>query len=99
MKNVKIILGLSVLGLAAAGFLAPAKALAYQGDYTKSGPNYTPERHERMLKAIETNDYNAWSKLMSGKGRVTQIINESNFARFAEAHKLAKEGKYDKLMR
>ena len=30
---------------------------------------------------------------MNGKGRVIQVINADNFARFAEAHKLAKEGK------
>jgi hypothetical protein len=29
---------------------------------------------------------------MQGKGRVTEVINESNFAKFAEAHKLAQEG-------
>ena len=46
-----------------------------------------------MTKAFENKDYNAWKSLMQGRGRVMQIINAQNFARFAEAHKLALEGK------
>ena len=30
---------------------------------------------------------------MNGKGRVAEVVNEGNFARFAEAHQLAEEGK------
>lgn len=68
---------------------------AYQGDYTKKGPNYTEERHEAMQKAFENNDYNAWKEQMNGRGRVSEVINEENFAKFAEAHRLAEEGKYE----
>jgi hypothetical protein len=32
---------------------------------------------------------------MRDKGRIAQVINESNFSQFAEAHRLAQEGKYD----
>jgi hypothetical protein len=32
---------------------------------------------------------------MNGKGRVTDVINEGNFNRFAEAHKLMEAGKND----
>ena len=46
-----------------------------------------------MTKAFDSNDYNAWKELMGGRGRVSQVINEDNFARFAEAHRLALEGK------
>jgi len=48
-----------------------------------------------MEQAFENNDFQAWSNLMQGKGKVIQVVNESNFARFAEAHKLAEEGKMD----
>ena len=51
--------------------------------------------NEAVEEAIEAGDYNAWKELMSGKGRVTQVITEANFARFAEAHRLAEEGKLD----
>ena len=55
--------------------------------------NYSEERHQAMTQAFANKDYNAWKDLMSGKGRVSQIVNEGNFARFAEAHQLMLEGK------
>lgn len=85
-----------VLGLVTAGTVAySTQALAYRGDPNKTGPNYSPERHEQMEKAFENNDYNAWKNLMNGRGRVTEVVNEGNFSRFAEMHRLAEEGKND----
>ena len=95
MNNKKIILGISALTLAAGTLLIPGSVSAYQGDYTREGPDCGSEKHEAMEQAFENNDYQAWTELMEGKGRVTQVVNESNFARFAEAHKLAEEGNYD----
>ena len=46
-----------------------------------------------MQKAFANKDYVAWKNLMQGKGRVTQVVNETNFAKFAEAHNLALQGK------
>lgn len=87
---------LGVLGLAIAGVTAySAGVFAYQGDASQKGPNYTPERHEQMEKAFDNNDYNAWKNLMNGKGRVTNVVNEGNFNRFAEAHRLMEAGKND----
>lgn len=87
---------LGVLSLAIIGTSVYALGVsAYQGDATKTGPNYSPERHEQMKKAFENNDYNAWKNLMNGKGRVSIVVNEGNFNRFAEAHKLMEEGKTD----
>jgi hypothetical protein len=94
MNTKKFLLGSSALILTvAAGTLIAGSVQAYQGDYTKKGPNYTSERHEAMTKAFENKDYNAWKNLMQGQGKVTQVINSQNFARFAEAHKLALAGK------
>jgi hypothetical protein len=90
MKNTKkIILGLGTLAvvLGVAG-----SASAYRGDPAVKGPNYSPERHTAMEKAFEMNDYNAWKALMTNGGRVMQIVNSQNFAKFAEAHKLAEKG-------
>lgn len=87
---------LTLLGVAlGAGvlFTATSSALAYRGDPNIQGSNYTAERHEAMTQAFNNNDYNAWKELMQGKGRVTQVINEGNFARFSEMHKLMLEGK------
>lgn len=93
--NKKLII-LGTAGLVLGGFLLSSeKALAHRGDPSVQGPNYSAERHAAMTQAFENNDYNAWKELMQGKGRVTQVINEQNFARFAEAHKLALEGRTD----
>ncbi len=68
---------------------------AYQGDPNVQGPNCTPERHEAMQQAFEKKDYNDWKELMSGKGKVSRVVTEENFGRFAEAHQLAQDGKLD----
>jgi len=88
----KVLLG-SALAVAAAAGIA-GSASAYRGDYTQQGPNYSEERHQLMEQAFENNDYNLWKSQMNGRG-VTNVINESNFAQFAEAHRLVNEGKYD----
>lgn len=92
MKHTSIILGISALVIGGM-ILAPDSVQAYKGDPNVKGPNYTAERHEAMTQAFEKNDYNAWKNFMQGRGRVTQVVNEKNFARFAEAHKLALAGK------
>lgn len=90
----KKVLVTSIAAVVLAGVaLYPQVADAYRGDPNVKGPNYSAERHEAMTKAFETNNYNAWKAQMNGRGRVTQIINEKNFARFAEAHRLALQGK------
>ncbi len=85
---------LCTAGVASAAMIA-IPTFAYRGDASQTGPNYTPERHEAMEKAFENKDYAAWKNLMAGKGRVTEVINQDNFAKFAEMHKLRKEGKID----
>ena len=94
MNKKKILLGSSAVVLGGV-LMFPALTQAYRGDSGVQGPNYTPERHEAMTQAFENNDYNAWKELMSGKGRVTQVVTEENFSQFAEAHELAAEGKID----
>lgn len=87
---------LGVATLAIAGSVLVPSVLAYKGDPNIKGPNYSVERHEAMEKAFETNNYNAWKSLMTGKGgRVAQVINASNFSQFAKAHELAEAGKLD----
>jgi Spy/CpxP family protein refolding chaperone len=91
-KNFYITVG--VIALVTASGLVYS-AYAYQGDPAQKGPNFSPERHEQMQKAFESNDFNAWKELMNERGRVTSVINEQNFAKFAEMHRLMLEGKYD----
>jgi hypothetical protein len=90
----KLLFSVGVIALITASGIAYG-AYAYQGDLGQRGSNFSIERHADMQKAFENNDYNAWKELMNGRGRVTDVINEGNFARFSEMHKLMLEGKYD----
>lgn len=92
MKKTTLGLGALVLGLGIISASA-GTVLAYQGDPTVKGPNYSVDRHEDMTKAFANKDYDAWKNLMAGKGRVVQVVNKDNFAKFAEAHVLAEQGK------
>ncbi len=92
MDKKTLVLGVSALALG--GFFMYPKAVeAYQGNFGEPGPNCTGERHEAVTQAFENNDYNAWKEQMNGRGRVSEAITEDNFGRFAEAHKLASEGR------
>ncbi|MFA5935077.1 MAG: hypothetical protein WC827_04285 [Candidatus Paceibacterota bacterium] len=92
MKKTTLVLGslAIVLGVVA---VSAGSVLAYKGDQTVKGPNYSIERHTAMTKAFETGDYTAWKNLMQNKGRVTEVITQDNFAKFAEAQKLSLQGK------
>ena len=94
MKNKILTLGATALVLGGL-FVIPGAISAYQGDPGTKGPDYTEERHQEMQMAFENNDFQAWSNLMQGKGKVIQVVNEGNFAQFVEAHNLAEEGKMD----
>lgn len=88
------------LGLLLGGLtLTSGKVFAYRGDASVQGPNCTPERHEQMTSAFESNDYNSWKELMEGKGRVSEVVNEGNFSRFAEAHRLSQEGNSEEALK
>ena len=84
----------TVAGMSLLAFIvAPTVVEAYRGDPSVQGPNYTEQRHIAMTKAFANKDYNAWKNLMQGRGRVTQVVNADNFAKFAQAHQLMLEGK------
>lgn len=92
MNKKSLLIGLTTLAVAGA-IILPKGVFAYRGDPSVKGPNYSEARHKAMEKAFETKDYNAWKALMAGRGRVTQVINAQNFAKFAQAHQLAEQGK------
>lgn len=91
-KSTKLFAGTFAIAIVTIGAFAVSSALAYQGDYSKQGPDYSPERHSAMENAFANNSYEEWKELMNGRGRITHVINEGNFARFAEAHQLAHQG-------
>lgn len=92
----KLTLTLAALAIGSGTLLlSGSEALAYRGDPLVAGPYCTTEQHEAMTKAIENNDYQAWVQLRQGRGRIAQVINEGNFAKFSEMHKLMLEGKME----
>jgi hypothetical protein len=95
MKNLLILSAAALVVLAGAISFIPSLTSAYKGNLGVGAHNCSPERHQAMELAFENNDYNAWSALMQGRGRVTQVVNQENFAKFAEAHKLAEQGKLE----
>ena len=92
MNKTSLMIGITALVIGVS-MLTAQTAEAYKGDPNVKGPNYTQERHDAMTKAFANKDYNAWKALMTGKGRVTQVVTAQNFAKFAEAHNLALAGK------
>ena len=96
MKKTTIfgLLALMVVSLVATTGLVSA----YRGDYSVKGPNYSKERHEAMENVFESNDYDEWYALMTEDGRhprVIDVITESNFATFVQAHEAGENGDYE----
>jgi hypothetical protein len=88
--------GLFTIAIVATIMIISTPAFAYRGNPSVQGPNYSQERHELMTEVFESKNYDAWKELMSNnKGRVTKVINADNFADFAKAHELAKNGDID----
>lgn len=87
----QIVLGLAAvaLGLVAVNSFTPV--LAYRGNASVKGPNYTEERHQANLNAFAKSDYKTWEANMQGRG-VTRFVNESNFKEFAKAQLAAQKG-------
>jgi len=81
MKKIISLLAIGLVALLAIGFVS-----AYHGDPTVLGPALDEERHLEMQTALENMDYESWSALMQGKGRVLEVINENNFEQFVEMH-------------
>ena len=91
MSTKNILLG--SLGLVALSAIAVVTTTyAYPGSPSNFGSNYMSERHAQMQKAFESNDYATWKAQMGNRG-ATRVVNEQNFARFSQMHKLMLEGK------
>lgn len=95
MKN-NIILGIAALALGLVAIKSFSPVLAYRGDATVKGPNYSEERHQTNVDAFQKGDYNTWAANMQGRG-ATRFVNESNFGEFATAQIAAQKGDSTKL--
>ncbi len=75
--------------------LGTSIVFAYKGNPNVHGKDYSQERHEKMMKTFDTEDYKEWSSLMKNRGIITKIIHSDNFKDFAYAHELALMGDKD----
>jgi hypothetical protein len=87
----QIALGIAALALGLVAVKSFTPVLAYRGDATVRGPNYSVERHEANVTAFEKGDYKAWVTNMKGRG-ATRFVTESNFKEFAAAQLAAQKG-------
>jgi len=93
-----LLAGAGILGVMTLAITSQS-ALAFRGNGTgintagTNGSLANSERHTQMEQAFANNDYTAWKNLMNGRGRVTEVVSQNNFSRFAEMHKLTEEGK------
>ncbi|MBT3691090.1 hypothetical protein HOG16_02505 [Candidatus Woesearchaeota archaeon] len=97
MKKTNIAVVFLIGLIAMTGFVS-----AYQGDYTKEGPNYSEDRHAEMEEVFDSLDYDAWIELMSESGRnprVLDVVSEENFETFVLAHEAAENGDYETATR
>jgi len=89
-RNTLIMSGLLALTL---GLGLSGTAFAAQ-DFSKKSPGYSDSFDTQMTKIMQSGDYEAWKAFVMSKiGKVDPLITKDNFAKFAEAWKLAKEGK------
>ncbi len=89
--NTQIILGVAALALGLLATKSITPVLAYRGDATVRGPNYTEARHTTNTTAFQNNDYQSWVANMNGRG-ATRFVNASNFKEFAAAQLAAQNG-------
>ena len=87
----QIVLGMAALALGLVAVKSLTPVLAYRGDTTVKGPNYTQERHNTNVAAFKNGDYKAWAANMAGRG-ATRFVNESNFSEFAKAQVASQNG-------
>jgi hypothetical protein len=87
----QIALGIAALALGLVAVKSFTPVLAYRGDATVKGPNYTEERHNTNITAFQKGDYKSWAANMAGRG-ATRFVTESNFKEFAAAQVAAQNG-------
>lgn len=50
---------------------------------------------EEMMAAIEEGDYTKWKEIIDSRPKITDYVNEDNFDRFSEMHKLMQDGDHE----
>lgn len=102
MKKSKMYLLASILGLLVTTVAVSSVASADELGAKFRGMNMDPAKLEEMQEqrqelhdAIESGDYDAWKAIVDSRPRITDYINEDNFAQFAQMHSLRQEGDFE----
>lgn len=89
--NKKILTGVIIGGAVLSTALS---AYAYNGPGTESNNQMNSDR-QAIMEALDNSDYQTWYNLVKETKRgeeILQVINETNFAQYVEAHKLMQNG-------
>lgn len=81
--------GISVLTVVLVG--AGVASAAQYGKARENNPNFPPDNHEEVMRAIEDNDYDAWAELMVDKP-FAEDVTQDNFDTLVQIHTLMQEG-------
>ncbi|MBT6690997.1 hypothetical protein HOB10_01535 [Candidatus Parcubacteria bacterium] len=95
MKKNRFYLLAGVLGLFVTTLAVSSLASAYQGKPNFEGQKRDPIKHEAMVEAIESGDYQTWADLHQDNGKMLEFITEDNFSQFATLHQLKQDGNYE----
>lgn len=87
----QIVIGITAIALGLVVVKSFTPVLAYRGDTTVRGSNYTEARHTANVNAFQKGDYKTWVANMAGRG-ATRFVNESNFKEFAAAQLASQKG-------
>lgn len=83
------------LGVFAAGAVLTASIGAASAHGMGREKVFNPEKKAAIEQALEQADYQAWKTATSDlPGKLTENVTPENFAQFAKAHQLMKEGKH-----
>ena len=93
--NKKILTGVIIGGTILTTALS---AYAYNGSNTTNSDQSINTNRQAIMEALESSDYQTWYNLIKDTKRgeeLSQVINESNFSKYVEAHNLMQNGDID----
>lgn len=93
MKNKKII-GLTAMSLVLGSTIATADARSQIATRPAVPAGISQEDFQAEKEAIESGNYSSWKSIVEKQGnvKILETVNESNFAKYAEAFKLRESG-------
>ena len=102
MKKNKFYLLSGFLGLVITTLLVSSMASAGETTRKFQGKNFDSARYEAMEEsrqamqtALDNSDYNAWKEIVDSRPKITDYVNQDNFAQFVQMHKDMQAGDFE----